>query len=175
MRLLQGIEKQVREQYKGMPTLSKQSKKALVTAWPLIALALGVLQLVAAYWLYESAQVAGVFSDLAQSLSAHYVGNDTGLTATDKVTMYLGVALLVVDGIALLVSYPYLRRRLKRGWYLLFFGILINTVYAIMTGFWARQVGFGPLILGFFGSVASFYLLFQIKDYYVTTTAHKMT
>lgn len=167
MGVLQTAEKQIGSFFQGVPSLPKQSKDALVKAWPWIALVFGVLQVVAAYWLYRATQVVDAFNNLANSLSQYYTGTGVGLTAMDKTIMYLGVILLLVDGVILLMAYPALKRRERRGWDLLFLGALINLAYAVVSAFMdTARGGADSLIFGLISSAIGFYLLFQVRDAY---------
>lgn len=172
MGALQTAEKQLRGLFKGMPPLPKQSKDGLVKAWPIIAIVFGVLQVAAAYWLFQATRVVEAYNELVNSLSAYYTGSEVGLSSMDRTVMYLGVALLLVDGVILLMAYPHLQKRTRRGWDLLFLAALINAVYAVVSAFMAQRGGAGSLLFGLLSSAAGFYLLFQVKDHYAGRALH---
>jgi len=165
MAFLQSAEKQVGGLFKGMPQMSKQSKESLVNAWPLIALVIGVLQLWAAWILWQAASWVDRLSDFANQIAV-YTGGHAGISSTDKTIMYLGIILLVVDAVILLMAYPQLKARARRGWDLLFLGSLIYAVYAVVTLFMARNGGVGSFIFNLLGSGVGFYLLFQVRELY---------
>lgn len=166
MSALQTAEKQIGSFFKNMPALPKQSKEALVKAWPWIALVFGVLQLLAAYWLVQSARAVENLNQLTNALSQYYSGATVGLSAMDKSVIYLGVGILIIDGVILLMAYPHLKQRARRGWDLLFIASLINVVYAVISAFMAYRGGVGSLFFGVLSSAIGFYLLFQVREFY---------
>jgi hypothetical protein len=72
--------------------------------------------------------------------------------------------------VILLMAYPHLVKRARRGWDLLFLGSLLNVVYSLVSVFIDGR-GFSNFLLSLVGSAIGFYLLFQIKDRYKTHTA----
>lgn len=66
--------------------------------------------------------------------------------------LVLGVS-LVLEGLAI----PGLLKMKKNGWQLMFYSILVSTVYSLLMGSW------GGLIVG---TLISLYVLFQVKEYY---------
>lgn len=167
MKVLRTAEKQIGSFFKGMPALPKQSKETLVQAMPWVALIFGVLQLVAAYWLVQAVRTFEALSYVTNSLAQYYSGTTVGLSVMDRSIMYVGVGLLVVDGVILLMAYPHLKKRARWGWDLLFIASLLNVVYAVVSAFMAQRGGPGSLFFGLIGSAVGFYLLFQIKDSYL--------
>lgn len=165
MAALQNAEQKLGDLFKGLPPLSKNAKEALANAWPWIALVFGVLQLAAAYWLWKLTQYTSAFNDLANSLSTYYTGESVGLSSMDKTIIYLGIAVLVVDAVILLMAYPHLKTRTRRGWDLLFLGSIINVLYSLVSLFIDGR-GFGSFLFGLIGSAVGFYLLFQVRELY---------
>ncbi len=151
------IETKLDNLFKGLPNLSDKSKEALAKAWPWIALVFGILQLFAAYGLSRLTSVVSTYATIyavAQPLSS-----------LDKLIIYLGVLVLIVDGVILLMAYPHLKTRSRRGWDLLFLGSLVNVAYSVVELFISDR-GFGSFIFSLIGSAVGFYLLFQVRDKY---------
>ncbi len=171
MGALQTVENKLNEVFKGLPPLSEKAKESLVKAWPWIALIFGVLQLLAAWALWGLTNVAERLTDYANTLSTYYTGQSLGLSAADKTIIYLGLAVLVVDAVILLMAFPQLQKRTRRGWDLLFLGSLLNLVYAVVTLFIDAR-GAGSFIFNLLGSAIGFYLLFQVREKY---KGHKAT
>ncbi len=161
---MQVLESQLEGLFKGTPKLPEKSKESLVNAWPWIALVFGVLQLLVAWGLYGALRVATPLLDYATEISRAY-GYNYGLSSTDKMIIYLGLIMLVVDAVILLMAYPKLKTRSKGGWDLLYLGSLVNVAYAVLALFEHGQ-GVGSFIFSLLGSAVGFYLLFQVKDKY---------
>lgn len=162
---MQVLESQIEGLFKGAPKLPEKSKESLVNAWPWIALIFGVLQLFAAWGLYGLTKlVVSPLYDYSRELGRAY-GVDVGLSSTDKMIIYIGLIVLVVDAVILLMAYPKLKTRAKAGWDLLYLGSLINVVYSVVTLFIDGR-GMGSFIFSLLGSAVGFYLLFQVKEKY---------
>jgi hypothetical protein len=155
------LEKTIGDLFKGAPALSEGNKEGLVKAWPWIALIFGILQLLAAWGLWRLTRVTNALNDI----STYYLGSQYGLTTGDKMIIYLGLAMLVIDGVILLMAYPELKKRARRGWDLLFIGALLNAVYSVVTLFIDAR-GVGSFIFSLIGSAIGFYLLFQVREKY---------
>jgi hypothetical protein len=165
MGVVQDLEKSLSGLFKGLPQLPKSSKESLAQAWPWIALVFGVLQIMAAYWLWKLTERVEVLNDIVNTYSRYYTGEAAGLTGFDKTMIYAGLIVLVVDAVILLMAYTELKRRTSRGWDLLFLASLINVVYAVLTLF-INGRGVGSFIFSLLGSAVGFYLLFQVRELY---------
>lgn len=165
MGILRQAEDKIGNIFKDAPALSPSSKETLVKVWPWLALIFGILQLSAAWGLWRLARWTSVFSDYANEFSRIYTGRTVGLEASDKFLIYLGIIILLVDAVILLMAFPELKKRARRGWELLFLGSLINVAYSVLTIF-IHGRGFGTFIFSLIGSVIGFYLLFQVRDKY---------
>ena len=151
--------------FKSAPPLPENAKKTLVNAWPWIALIFGILQLLAAWGLWNLTRYVDSISDLSNTVSMYYNQQSVGLSSMDKIFIYLALIVLVVDAVILLMAYPELKKKTKAGWDLLFLGSLINAAYAVVSLF---IDGRGPstFVFSLIGSAVGFYLLFQVKDHY---------
>ncbi len=165
MAALQSAEQKLGDVFKGFPPLSKSVKESLANAWPWIALVFGVLQLLAAYWLWDLTRRVTVLNDFANSFARANGSPEVGLNSADKTLIYMGIAILAVDAVILLMAFPHLKTRARRGWDLLFLGSVINVVYSVVTLFIDGR-GFGSFLFGLLGSAVGFYLLFQVRELY---------
>jgi hypothetical protein len=147
--------------YKGAPKLSNKVKDTLVNIWPWLALVFGILQLWAAWILWDLTRRV----DRVVSYFGTYLGTNYGYSGKDKFFIYLGIIALLVDAIILLVAFPKLRKREKGGWDLIFLAGLLNVLYAVINFFISGR-GFGDFILALLWSAIGFYLIFQVKDKY---------
>ncbi|MBI3624174.1 hypothetical protein HY218_00925 [Candidatus Saccharibacteria bacterium] len=139
--------------------MPENAKETLVKAWPWIALVFGVLQLLAAWGLWQLTRFVESLNNLVLYTAAKPI------TGFDKTLIYLGVLVLVVDGIILLLAYPHLKLRNHKGWELLFLGALLNVVYGVVELF-INGRGIGSFVFSLIGSAVGFYLLFQVRDKY---------
>ncbi len=165
MEIVQRADAKLSGVFKGMPPLSNDAREGLAKAWPWIALVFGILQLLAAYSLWRLTQYVSILNDLAQSLGT-YSGYNVGISSFDKIMIYLGVIVLALDAVILLLAFPKLRARQRAGWDLLFLGVLLNVVYAVVVLF-VNGRGVGSFIMNLIGSALGFYLLYQVKDKFV--------
>ena len=166
--IVKPIENALAPIFKELPALPPNVKKALVKYWPIIALVLGVLQLVAVLSLWNLGHaatnvanqiyMAAGASPIAPALSAFY---------------YLGLGSLLIDGLLLLMAYAPLKARLKRGWDLLFLATLVNLLYGALLLFDGYYGGFMHLISALVGSAIAWYFLFQIRESYVGSASSK--
>jgi len=158
--LLNKIEAALAGLYKGAPKLSQNAKKTIVSIWPIAALVFGVLQLWAAYVLWDWGRKVNQVLDVFNS----YLGTDIG--ARDLSVIYwLSLVVLVLDAILLLAAYRGLKARAKSGWNLLFYGALLNGVYGIFSAF-NDYGGVGSLVIQLIVSAIVLYFLFAIRDQY---------
>lgn len=147
--------------FKGAPKMPEKGKESLVKAWPWIALIFGIIQLWAAWGLWDLTRAVNKVA----TYFGTYLGTSYGYSSKDKFFIYLGIASLVVDAVILLMAYPHLKNRHKRGWDLLFLGSLLNVVYSVLNLFISGR-GFGDFLFSLIGSAVGFYLLFQVRDKY---------
>jgi hypothetical protein len=170
MGVVKKIESKLAEVFKGTPNLSDSSRETLVGAWPWIALVFGVLQLLAAWALWNLLR----FADTVVNYSSFYVEYPSTVSSSDRVIIYLGIVVLLVDAAILLMAYPELKKRVRRGWDLLFLGALINLAYSVLSLF-IHGRGFGSFIFSLVGSAIGFYLLFQVRGKYGSVKTSKKT
>lgn len=156
------IEKQLEGTFKDLPQLSDSTRETLANIWPWLALIGGIVQLWAAWILYALTSVASSYLDAINSLSLATTGQNIGPTGLDKTIIYLGIILLIVDAVILLMAFPLLQKRSRRGWDLLFLAALINLAYGVLQIF-TYQRGFMTFVGSLIGSFIAFYLLFQIR------------
>lgn len=166
MGALKSLEDQLAPLFKDLPELPKGFKDALVQYWPYIALALGVLQLIAAVGLFGLVTAASAVITYAGYVSA------TAYTGFSLIAAYAGIALLVVDAVIFFMAFSPLTKKLKRGWDLLFLSTIINLVYGVSQVFIGYR-GVGSLLSSLVGTAIGLYLLFQIRDRYAAKSTKK--
>lgn len=160
MELLNKLEATLAGVYKGAPKLSQNAKKTVVNIWPIAALVFGVLQLWAAYALWNWGRDVNKVLDAFNA----YLGTDIGVRNLN-VFYWISLVVLAITGIMLLAAYTGLRARAKSGWNLLFYSALLNVVYGVFSAF-NDYGGAGSLIIQLVVSAIILYFLFAIRDQY---------
>jgi hypothetical protein len=144
--------------------IPENGRKAIVEYLPWINVVLGVLTLWTALTLWHWAHVASDVIDYANSLTQVYGGPALSKARLTSV-VWLGLIVLIVEGLLLLAAFPGTRERKKSGWNLLFYAALINVAYGLVMLF-SDYGGVGRLVSTLIGSVIGLYFLFQIRGYY---------
>jgi hypothetical protein len=156
MRVVEQLEKPVVQAFKSFPSMPNDAKETLVKAWPYLALVFGVLQLLVALGAWNVIQVVDRYVPYAAY---------TAVAPSDRVIIYVGIALLVAEAVVLFMAFSPLQKRIKRGWDLLFLGSTVNVVYALVALFMSGY-GMGSFFMSVLTSTLGFYLLVQIREKY---------
>ena len=151
---------------KEAPALPEGGKKFLVDVAPWITLFGGVVSFLAGLSLWRSAHAVDSLTDYANRLCATYALDTCGSIRHLSFWVYLSVASLVIMGVLYILAFPKLRARSKQGWNLLFYIALLDIVLAVFRLF-DGYGGVGNFIGMIIGSAISFYLLFQVRSYYL--------
>jgi hypothetical protein len=170
MEFIRKIEDSLAGVFKSLPDLSEGGKEGLAKAFPWIALLFGILQFITAWGLLTLFHTTNTLTSYYNNYYQSVTGQNIGLSSTDKLIIYLSIAVLLVDGIILLMAYSPLSKRLRRGWDLMFLSALINLAYAILTLF-IQNRGLLSFIGSLLGSAVAFYLLYQVRGKYVSAGA----
>lgn len=163
MGTVQQLETSIEKAFKDLPHLPESSREGLAKIWPWLALIGGIVQLLAAWGLWQLTRSIDSVNEFANSLSLYVTGETAGLTAVDKTVIYVGIAVLLVDAVILLMAYGPLKARDRKGWDLLFLASLVNLAYAVVTLFIDGR-GAGSFVMSLIGSALGFYLLFEVKS-----------
>lgn len=149
---------------KSAPKLPEGGKKFFVAWLPIGSLIVGALSLWAAWTLWHWASAADSLSDYANNLCNTFGAGDC-VDSRFSVWVWLSLALMAVQGVIYLMAYTGLKAHKKAGWNLLFYGALLNLVYAVVSLFNDYRGG-SSFIGGLIGSAIAFYVLFQIRSAY---------
>ena len=175
MAVLQTIETRLDEILgkKAPVQLPDNARRTLVEYLPWINLLLGVLTLWTAWVLWHWAHVANVLVDYVNSLNQAY---GVAPVATRRLTavVWLGIIVLLVEGLLFIAAFPGTRDRKKSGWDLLFYAALVNIAYGVVMLF-SDYGGVGRLLGTLLSSVVGLYFLFQIRSYYTGRKAVSST
>lgn len=164
MEMVKKLDSKLSELFKDAPELPKSSKEVLAQIWPWLALIGGIAQAFAALAVWRLLQWTNTVAEFT-TYYARAAGVTASLSAFDKLAIYLGVAVLVVDAVILVAAFAPLRARQRRGWDLLFLAALVNVVYSVVSIF-INGRGFASFIFSLIGSAVGFYLLYQVKELY---------
>ena len=146
--------------------LPANSRKAIAGALWWLALVFGILQLWAAWSLWQLGHITDRYVDLSNSLSATY-GTDV-LTSHLGFFFYLSLTVLAGEAVLMLMAVSGLKAfKKRRGWDLLYYGLLINVAYGVVRAL--SEVGGGPgqLLWSLILSAVSAYFLFQVRSYFM--------
>ena len=165
--MLKPLEEKLAEVFKNAPKLPENTKKSLVNSWyPWIALIFGILQLLAAWSLWNAGHRANDLVNYANELSRAFGGGNVA----PELGLFYWVALvfLAADAAILLLAYPGLKAKTKAGWDWLFLGSLLNVGYGVFSVFVDDYYGggIGRLFGALVGTAISMWLLFQVRDMY---------
>lgn len=150
--------------------LASSTKKSLARAAWWIALIIGLLQLWAAWALWQLGHVANTIIDYSNYVSATY-GN--GMVVRHLgFFYYLAFTVILVDAGLLLLAVSALKAFKKPGWDLLYYSLLLNVLYGVVRVFSTVGGGIGQLIFQLFVSAVIAYFLFQIRSAFVEAHHH---
>jgi len=162
MEMVRKVEDKLADLFKDLPALPKNVKETLAQVWPWLALIFGLLQVAAAWGLWRLMDTIQQV-DQAYGYLAQYVQITDPISSTDKVFIWVGIAVLIVNAVILLMAFAPLKARLRKGWDLIFLGALLNVVYSVISIFIEGR-GFGTFVVSLLGSAVTFYLLFQVRE-----------
>lgn len=149
---LKPLEKRLDKAFtKDVPKLSPDSKRSLVDYLPWISLVLGLIALYSAWALWHWAHLVNT---LLPALSNHM-----------NFGLWLGLIVLVVEGLFYVAAFPGTRDHKTSGWELLFYALVINVAYGVVMLFTAYG-GLFTLFETLIGSAIGFYFLFQVRHNY---------
>lgn len=165
MELIRKIEKSLEGPFQSLPPLPKEAKEGLAKFWPWLALFAGILQLLAAWWLYDW---ANSFNDVAEWANRYSeaLGGPSIANGGLSFWVWIGIIVLAVDAVILLLAFPRLQKKQRSGWDLLFLAGLLNLLYGVVSLFIDGRGGLGSLLWALIGSAIGFYLLFQIREFF---------
>ncbi len=146
--------------YKAPFQLPKVAKDWIVQYGPWIALVGGIL---AALFVIPGMLAAFSISSYTIALGSMY----GAAAATVGPMLYLTFAMFVLQLVVLFIAIPMLLKRQRNGWLLLFYADIVSLVYSVVSSFSYGFFSFGSLLSGLIGAAIGFYLIFQIRSYYV--------
>lgn len=147
MNYLNQLAKTLDPYYAKLPALPKGVNDFIVSVAPWLALIFGVLGLLSGLAAFG---VLTAFSPMAV-----YAG-----VGGYALTGMLAAVVLLVQGIIDLLAFAPLKARKKKGWNLMFLGVVLGLVSSVVTLSVSSVVG------GVIGALIGYYFLYQVKSYY---------
>lgn len=166
MSALTKLESTLESTFNSGPKLSENAKNLIVQYLPWLNLLAGVASLWAAYALWHWAHLVSGLANYYNQLSAAYGGSTI---AGDRMSigLWLGLAIVALEGVLFLMAFPATKARAKRGWNLMFYAALVNLAYGIVLIF--TDYGSVGNFIGYaIGTVIGLWILFQIKPKYTS-------
>jgi hypothetical protein len=156
---------------KSTPRLSNRTKKALTEWAPIVSFAVGILTLLEAWSLWRWAEMAeNTGSFYSGTMCAAYSGYACPMIPAPEshfsAWLWLSVIFLSIEGLLYVFAYPKLMNRKKEGWDYLYYGMIINTAYAVVSLF-ASYDSLSHFVGALLGSAVGLYILFQIRESYL--------
>lgn len=151
------LEKPLDDAFKNVPQLPENARKGLASALPWLTLIGAVFSFISAASLFNAATIVNnVYGTFGYPLAA------TGVV----VTLWLGIAILLAEGVLFLVAFPALRAFKKSGWNLLFWVALVSVLYGVIMNLFNGVIDLAQLIVSLLGAAIGLYFLFQVRSYF---------
>lgn len=163
MAALEKLEKQLDEVFgrKSSLQIPENWRKVIVEWLPWLSLIAGIIMFWNALNLWRWAHVA---SELSETYSRIFGVRDVhGRSMT--LWLWVGLIVLVVQGLLHLMAFSPLKGRNKKGWDLLFYSALLSLAYAIVV-FFGDYGSLSNLAGSLIGGGIGLFILFQIRDSY---------
>lgn len=168
MKYVSNLETKLNEVFaKNAPQLPRGAKDFMVKFAPIVSLIVGVFTLLATWNLWSLARRTDRYADYARELCSTYDTPGCGglIGSNYTIWIWLGLLFLLAQAVLYIAAFSGLNARAKRGWDYLFYGALLNVVYAVISLF-NDYDKVGHFLGALVGSAIGFYLLFQIREFY---------
>lgn len=147
--------------------LPENIKNFLVTIAPWLALLSGIFGLISAFNMWR---FVAYLNSASNGISSMYgeLGILTGGPGPGFTIMFwLAIFMMVLFSVLALLAFPGLRARKKVGWNLIFYSLLANIVYGLVSIFYYNTPS--GLVGSAISAAIGFYILFQIRSHYVSS------
>jgi uncharacterized membrane protein HdeD (DUF308 family) len=141
------LAKPLEDLYAKVPALPANVREVLVKIAPWLSLIFGVLTVL------TGVAALGLFTALSPFTSTY------GGLGYGAFTMVYA-AVVVVEGVVMVLAFSPLKARKVRGWNLLFWSEILAVVSSVVT------LSVGSVVGALIGAVIAFYILFQMRSYY---------
>lgn len=170
---LDNLEKFLEENiFSNFPPLADYIEKPLVKYLPFISLVLGLLCLLSAYDLWQTAHTVNSLVIYANNFKWTTGYQKLPVNYHMGLAFWLGMLSLIIEALLFFKAISGLNKRIKSGWKLVYYALVLNVVYGIVMLF-STYGGSGNLIERLLFSLVCFYFLFSIIDSYKSTKKNK--
>lgn len=164
---VKGLETKLNEVFgEKAPKLPEGGKKFLVDIAPWVTIVGAVLSVFGAWGLWNAARTVNHLAEWSNELSRTFGDGTTVSTSKLTVFVWLGVALMLVNAVLYFMAFNPLKAHLKKGWDLLFYVMLLNIAYSVVSLFIDGQ-GLGSFVMSMFFTAIGVWLLFQVRPAYL--------
>lgn len=148
------------------PALPEGGKKFLVDIAPWLTLLGAIGSVLGAWALWQAAHYVSNYANFANELSRAYGDGTTVSTSQMTLFVWLGVGLMLVNAALYFMAFNPLKAHQKKGWDLLFYVMLLNVAYSVVSIFIDSR-GFGSFLMSLVGTAIGTWLLFQVRPAYL--------
>lgn len=141
--------------------IPENGKKAIVRYLPIISLIFGILSLLAAVTLWNTANRLDDAVNTINAFNRAYGGD----TINYGLFYYVAVSAIVIQGVLLLMAYRPLSQKLKKGWDLLLLSSVISFLFGVFY-LLTDSGSLGNFIGTIIGTIIGLYILAQIRSHY---------
>jgi lysylphosphatidylglycerol synthetase-like protein (DUF2156 family) len=137
----------------------------LIKYLPLISFIFGLLCLLSAYGLWNSAHTASSLVTYGNQYGALYGVPRVSTSSNMNLAFWLAIICMVSEAFLFFRAVPTLTKKLKAGWSLAYYALVLNIVYGAVMLF-SNYGGSVTLIERILFSFVSFYFLFEVREVY---------
>lgn len=160
MKALEPLEKSLNDLFvKNAPELPKGGKDFLVQFLPWLGLIGAAVSAWAAWGIYEWTRAASVVSEWSRAFGVE------STTTRWSVMLWISLIVILVTAVLYILAFAPLQAKKKAGWNLVFYALLLNVVYGVVSIF-SDYGGGGTLIGSLIMAALGGWLLFQIRSRY---------
>ncbi len=138
-------------------------KKLLVAIAPWLALIGGVLGILSAYNLWQWAHRLDRANEAINQMFGTMIPSQT---VDLSLMFWLSIVMTLVFAVLALLAFPGLKAQKKVGWNLMFYSMIANIAYGIVSLFYEGG-GAGALLSSLIVSAIGLYILFQVRSRYL--------
>jgi hypothetical protein len=146
--------------------LPKNIKDLLVQIAPWLALISAVLGVVSAFSLWQAAHYVNEFNESLNRWTESYGVRVPAGDVELGLMFWLSIIMTLVFAALALLAFPGLKARKKVGWNLMFYSLIANVAYGVVSLFYSGG-GASSFVGALIGSAIGAYILFQIRSHYL--------
>lgn len=141
-------------------------KKLLVDIAPWLSLLAGVLGIFSAYGIWRAAHYVSELSNSLNSYAEAFGVSTYTQSPQLSLMFWISIAMTLLFSALAFLAFPGLKAKKKVGWNFMFYSMLANIAYGVVSLFYDGG-GAGALLGALIGSAIGLYILFQIRSNYL--------